>query len=389
VPISAVMSAPAAPRLALRLRRRDPAATAKPLKVVFFTTSYPRHPDDFAGRFVADPVERLRARGIEVEVVHPGVYNDYGVAYNGGGIIRAVKRRPWIAPLLAFSMIRALRRVARDADLVHAQWLAGGVVALFSGKPFVVSLLGSISGGALDDFFLMRRAPWLVRAICHRARATICISEALVASAQRCGIRNIRLIPIGIEIPDAVGEEVDPPEVFYTGRLSPEKGVQDLAAAREGLNLIVSGDGPLRHLFPDALGFISRAELMERYARAAVVVVPSRSEGFGVVCAEAMAHGKAVVAGATGGLLGLVRDGETGLLVEPGDPKALRSAIDRLLADKALRERLGRNAREWITELCSWRSVTDATLETYAAVTGRADLVPQPADGAVASAAAA
>jgi glycosyltransferase involved in cell wall biosynthesis len=110
-----------------------------------------------------------------------------------------------------------------------------------------------------------------------------------------------------------------------------------------------------------------------------VVVVPSRSEGFGVVCAEAMAHGKAVVAGATGGLLGLVRDGETGLLVEPGDPQALRAAIDRLLADQALRDRLGRNAREWITELCGWESVLDKTLETYADVTGRTDLLPEPA----------
>src|SRR4029079_17482728 len=118
------------------------------LKVSGVRSSYPRHADDFAGRFVSDPVERLRARGLEVEVVHPGVYKDYGVAYQGGGIMHAVRRRPWIAPLLAVSMIRALRRAARDADLVHAMWLAGGVVALFSGRRFVVSLLGSISGGA-------------------------------------------------------------------------------------------------------------------------------------------------------------------------------------------------------------------------------------------------
>ena len=341
------------------------------MRVVVFTTSYPRYADDFAGRFVSDPVERLRARGLDVEVVHPGVYKDYGVAYQGGGIMHAVRRRPWIAPRLALSMIRTLRREARDADLVHAMWLAGGVVALFSAKPFVVSLLGSISGGPLDDFVLMRRAPWLVRWICHRARATICISEALVESAQKAGIENIRFIPIGIEIPETVGEEADPPEVFYTGRLSPEKGVQDLAAARDGLNLIVSGDGPLRHLFPDALGFISRAELDERFRRAAVVVVPSRSEGFGVVCAEAMAYGNAVVAGATGGLLGLVRDGETGLLVEPGNPKELRAAIDRLLADPVLRKRLGENARRWITELCSWDHVLDATIKTYEQALGK------------------
>ena len=346
----------------------------RPLKVVVFTTSYPRHENDFAGRFVSEPVERLRARGIQVEVVHPGVYNDYGLTFDGGGIIRGLKRRPWLAPLLALSMIRTLRRAARNADLVHAQWLAGGVVALFSGKPFVVSLLGSISGGVLDDFLLLRRVPWLVRPILHRAKATICISEALVESARAAKIRNIAFIPIGIEIPEARSDEVEPAEVFYTGRLSPEKGIQDLVAIREGLNLVVSGDGPLRHLVPDALGFISRDELEERFARAAVVVVPSRSEGFGVVCAEAMARGKAVVAGATGGLLGLVRDEETGLLVQPGNPPELRAAIDRLLADPALRLRLGRAARAWITELCSWERVLGATLDTYADATGRDDV---------------
>jgi glycosyltransferase involved in cell wall biosynthesis len=320
--------------------------------------------------------------------VHPGVYNDYSLTFDGGGIIRGIKRKPWLAPLLALSMIRTLRRAAKDADLVHAQWLAGGVIALFSGKPFVVSLLGSISGGVLDDFLLLRRAPWLVRPILHRAKATICISEALVESARAAKIRNIEFIPIGIEIPEPRNEEVTPAEVFYTGRLSPEKGVQDLAAAREGLNLVISGDGPLRHLVPDALGFISRDELEDRFARAAVVVVPSRSEGFGVVCAEAMARGKAVVAGATGGLLGLVKHERTGLLVEPGNPPELRAAIDRLLADAPLRARLGAAAREWITELCSWERVLDATLATYADATGREDVRPRraPDEPAVAAA---
>ena len=202
------------PLIERRRAGRPWADRKRPFKVVFFTTSYPRHADDFAGRFVSEPVERLRAQGFQVEVVHPGVYNDYGLSFDGGGIIRNLKRRPWVAPLLALSMIRALRRAAKDADLVHAQWLAGGVVALFSGKPFVVSLLGSISGGVLDDFLLLRRAPWLVRPILHRAKATICISQALVDSAERARIRNIRFIPIGIEIPDERDEEADPAEVF-------------------------------------------------------------------------------------------------------------------------------------------------------------------------------
>src|SRR5919198_3807882 len=210
---------------ALQAGGRARRATPKKLRVAVFTPPTPRHAGAFAGRFVSDAVDRLRARGVDGEVVSPGVYRDYGLTFDGGGIMRNVKRRPWIAPLLAWSMIRTLRRVARSADLVHAHWFAGGVVALFARKPFVVTLHGTISGGVLDDFKLLRRAPWLVRPVLNRARAVICVSEALTNAALEAGVRNVVFIPNGVEIPEDVGDEADPTEVFYTGRLSPEKGI--------------------------------------------------------------------------------------------------------------------------------------------------------------------
>lgn len=335
------------------------------MRVAVFTTSYPRHPDDFAGRFVSDAVERMRTRGVEVEVVSPGVYSDYGLSFNGGGILRNVRRRPWLAPLLFLSMVRTLRRTARHCDLVHAHWLAGGVIALFAGRPFVCTLHGTISGGLLDDFKMCKRLPRLVRAVLNRAEATICVSQALTDAALRAGVRNVHFIANGVEIPEQAGAEADPPYVFYTGRLAPEKGIDVLVQASEGLNLIVCGDGPLRSVAPMTRGFVSREELLDLYAGAAVVVVPSRKEGFGVVCAEAMAWGKPVVASDTGGLAGLIRDGETGLLVPPGDPIELRGAIDRLLADPGLRERLGAQARVFATDLCGWPRIIDRTIAVY------------------------
>ena len=71
------------------------------------------------------------------------------------------------------------------------------------------------------------------------------------------------------------------------------------------------------------------------------MAVPSHREGFGVVCLEAMAHGRPVVASAVGGLRDLVVDGETGFLVPPGDRDALRAALERLLG----RPRAARAAR--------------------------------------------
>ena len=80
-----------------------------------------------------------------------------------------------------------------------------------------------------------------------------------------------------------------------------------------------------------------RPELERLLAGAAVVACPSRREGFGIVCAEAMARGRAVVASDVGGLKDLVEHERTGLLVPPQDPAALRAALERLLADEQLR----------------------------------------------------
>jgi glycosyltransferase involved in cell wall biosynthesis len=78
-----------------------------------------------------------------------------------------------------------------------------------------------------------------------------------------------------------------------------------------------------------------------------------------------MAHARPVVAAAGGALLELVSEGETGLLVPPRDAAALRNAVEQLLGDRELRERLGRSARARARERFSWDAVIERTLETY------------------------
>ena len=153
--------------------------------------------------------------------------------------------------------------------------------------------------------------------------------------------------------------------MLYAGRLSAEKGIEELVQATAGMRLVVAGDGPLRPRVPGALGFVPNDELQRLYARAAVVACPSRREGFGVACLEAMAHARPVLATAVGGLRDLVVDGETGLVVEPRDPRALRAALERLLDDPDLRRRLGAAGRERAREHFSWETVTAATVAAY------------------------
>jgi D-inositol-3-phosphate glycosyltransferase len=90
-----------------------------------------------------------------------------------------------------------------------------------------------------------------------------------------------------------------------------------------------------------------------------------------VVAREAMAYGRPVVATDVGGLADAVEDGVTGLLVPPADPLALRAAIERLLADPALRAQLGANARRRAEERYSWAATTESLLSLYAEVSRR------------------
>jgi glycosyltransferase involved in cell wall biosynthesis len=333
------------------------------MRVGVLTTSYPRYPGDVVGRFVADAVEHVRRRGVDVEVVGPEQFRGYGLTY-GHGVVGNLRRRPWLVvgvPALIASFVRAARRI--EADLLHAHWLPAGWVAARTGKPYVVQVWGT-------DVELARRAPWLARPVLSGARLVIAASTALAESARALGAREVRVIPSGVDLPKEVGAEAVPPEVLYAGRLSPEKGVEELLAAAQGLNLVVAGDGPLRSRVPAALGFVPHDELGRLYDRAAVVVCPSRREGFGVACLEAMAHGRPVVATAVGGLRDLVVDGKTGLVVPPRDPPALRDALKRILADPGLRRRLGSGGRLRAQEHFSWDAVTEATIAAYAAATG-------------------
>jgi glycosyltransferase involved in cell wall biosynthesis len=330
------------------------------VRIAVLTTSFPRHPGDAAGHFVGAAVERLRTAGLEVRVASPASFRHFGIAY-GDGVVGNLRREPWRAaalPLFLAAFRRAAARAADGADLVHAHWLPAGMVARTLGVPYVVQVWGT-------DLELARRAPALFRPVLRGARAVVAASSWLAEEARALGADAVEVIPSGVDVPAQAGAEASPPEVLYAGRLSAEKGVLELVQAARGLELVVAGDGPLRDRVPGALGFVPHEELERLYERAAVVACPSHREGFGVVCAEAMAHGRPVVASAVGGLRDLVVDGETGLLVPPGDVHALRVALERLLADADLRRRMGEAARERIRARFSWAAVTKATLALY------------------------
>ena len=326
------------------------------MKVLVLTTSYPRDEDDPAGRFVADSVDAVRAHGVEVEVVSPASFGHLGLAY-GHGIVGNLRRRPWLAfgvPLFLWRFRRAA--AGRDCDLVHAHWLAAGAVAATLGRPYVVQVWGT-------DVELARRVPWATRWILRRARAVIAASEFLAGEARELGAREVHVVPAAVRIPEAVGEPAEPPHVLYVGRLSAEKGITEFLEATEGLPRVVVGAGPVR--VPESVGSVPPDEVGRYYERAAVVCVPSRREGYGMVAREAMAYGRPVVATEVGGLVDAVEDGVTGVLVGAA---GLRGAIERLLGDADERARLGAAARAKVEREWSPGAAVASLLATYESV---------------------
>ncbi|KKW47238.1 MAG: Glycosyltransferase [Candidatus Kaiserbacteria bacterium GW2011_GWA2_58_9] len=146
-----------------------------------------------------------------------------------------------------------------------------------------------------------------------------------------------------------------------SGRLVPWKGFGELigiVAKHRDWRLDIFGDGPGRRELEERIatlgaggrislkGSVSREDMLETFARAAVFVLNSRYEGLSHTLVEAMAAGAPVVATRVGGNPEVVEDGANGLLVEAGDAAGLERALARLLSDEALRGKLGDAARE-------------------------------------------
>jgi glycosyltransferase involved in cell wall biosynthesis len=269
-----------------------------------------------------------------------------------------------LVPPLLVSFRRAAARAARDVDLVHAHWLGAGAVAATLGKPYVLQVHGT-------DLVLGLRFPRLARPILRRAAVVVAGSRALAADARRLGARDVRIVPTGVPIPPEVVPPEDPPHILFVGRLSEEKGVLELAEAARDLPLVVAGSGHLASRVAGVVGPVPPHELGAYYDRAAVVAVPSRREGYGLVAREAMAHGRPVVASAVGGLLEAIEDGVNGVLVPALDVAALRQALEGLLADPARRAQLGAAARDYAVRHFSREQEVDALLAAYTDVAGR------------------
>lgn len=220
------------------------------------------------------------------------------------------------------------------------------------------------------------------------ARAIISVSRAadrFIENLLGEGYEGKRyVIPGGVDVERYRPPEREPEEeyILFVGRLVYRKGLHVLIRAlpriRRDVKLYVVGKGYME--FPAYLlakaygvedrvrffGVVPEKEKLELYRNATVVAVPSIvNESMGIVALEAMASGRPVVATMVGGLGELIEDGETGILVRPGDDVALAEAINMLLEDRSLRKKLGESARRAAEQRYSWDVVLGSTLKIF------------------------
>jgi glycosyltransferase involved in cell wall biosynthesis len=281
---------------------------------------------------------------------------------------------------------------------VHAHWaIPTGPPAVLAARRLGVPSVITMHGGDVYvnpeqgyDFptrwYVRPPLRWTLR----NADALTAITEDCRQHALRAGApeRCIHLIFNGTDLrrfsPSANGTAVDPrfgPQMIFACRqLFPRKGIRFLveAVARlkprfPQLRLVLAGDGFERPALVKLaeelgigddvtfLGWVPNSALPSYYRAAALSVVPSLEEGFGIPAAEAMGCEVPVVASDAGGLPEVVEHGVTGVIVPRGDTEALAEAIGSLLADPARRRQMGMAGRARALRLFDW----DRTAEQF------------------------
>jgi glycosyltransferase involved in cell wall biosynthesis len=311
---------------------------------------------------------RLRERGwgIRMLMLHehePGAW-DFARALEARGVpLDAIPVRADVDPAAFLRVAGYLAR--RRPTIIHTHLVHGDVYGQLAGALARVPIRVSTKHG-FNEFRESRGFALADRAVASLAHVHIAISRGLaryLEETEGFDGQSFEIVHYGIDPNGASNPYPDgTPRLLCVGRLIPIKGhvvlLRAFAAARRelpSLELEVAGRGPLEPALKalamelgvgDAIRFLGHVSpIQAAIERAAVIVVPSMGEGFGMVALEAMERARPVIAAAIGGLGELVQDGRTGFLVPPGEAEPLRDAIVALCSDLGRAAAMGEEGR--------------------------------------------
>ena len=381
-------------------------------RVLFLAHAFPRYANDPVGSFILRLAVVVRSAGYDVTVLAPSAPGLPAVDSFEGIAVRRYRYAPrdwetlaytgtmsaqvgesWkgkvaIGGLLAASL-RAAIALHREwpVDIVHAHWwfpggLTGLVAARLMRAPLVTTLHGS-------DIRLVSTVPGgrtMFRRVAAGSFAVTTVSSWLAAQASAINPAVTPIVapmPVPTDLFQPTGEHV-PDRLLFVGKLTEQKGLHRLLNAmalmtrRVTLDVVGAGRVDDEHLkeLAATLGLADRvawyplltqSELAPLYARAAVHVMPAIDEGLGLTAVESLLSETPVVAFESGGVTDIVIDGETGVLVPPGDVAWLAASLDRLLANPTGLRQLGRQGRIHALAMFGTEAVARQYSEIYRA----------------------
>ena len=402
------------------------------MKVLHVVTAFPRHEGDPITPWMVEILEGLRERGVDAQVLAPS-YRGGGAREVYGVPVRRFRYAPAALETLTHdeTVPDRIRRSKPHAALVPPYLLAGTTAALREGVvgewavvhvhwPMPHALLGAAlrlgSGGgtavvssyySVELRWVERRMPWLKPFLGWSMRTSDVLtanSSATAAKVSEYTDRDVHVVPAPAPFDeDGVARERGRPpfegegpiRLLFVGRLVERKGVDQLVRAlprvleeRAALVTVV-GEGQWRPKIEEAAraagvadrveftGYVSSERLRRLYAGCDVFVLPAvydekgDTEGLGVVLLEALLFERPVIASGIGGIVDIVRDGETGWTVPPGDPEALAGAILEAARDPERARELARRGRRHVVENFSTDAVVGALEELYRGATDR------------------
>ena len=380
------------------------------MKIAFITFEYPPFIQGGAGAYGYNLTKELVKLGHEVHVITPRVFEPEGASEEGLFVHRlSFINKPLLAATSFWLSLRkefpSLEQRFGGFDIIH-----GNAVSDLS-----LSRKAAHSSRVVTVHHLARTAAKMAKAgLVDRVKEAsivpflepICIKRAdrIIADSQYTKLDTIKtyglpesrieVIYLGVHPSDYIFPEEEKaklratlginlqPLVLFVGRLETRKGVDILLKALARViretqaRLVLAGSG--NHSFyrdlaqslgiPDKvifLGFVPEETLRLLYSSCDLFVLPSRLEGFGLVALEAMAAGKPVVATKVGSIPELIKAGQNGLLVQPGDENELAQAIIQLLSDSSLASSIGRNNLRIAKSHYSWQSTAQKTEQLY------------------------
>lgn len=299
----------------------------------------------------------------------PGLVVRFGVTRGQGSLL-----------LSPFLMIRTLSTIIGDKwrgrlDLLHVNLSSHGstwrklVIVLAAGLlgiPYLVHLHGSGFRPFWDG--APARASARIAAMFRAAAAVLVLGSVWRDFVlERVPEAKNRIVILPNAVPtaqDARPDLVEKPTILFLGQVGARKGVPELVRALTKLprdrewRAIIAGNGEVEQTRGEIVrlglaervevpGWVGPAEVRALLRAATILVLPSHEENLPMSVIEGMAHGLAIVTTPVGAVEDIIRSGETGLLVPPGDSDALAGALGRLLADRDLCNQLGRAARDF------------------------------------------